>query len=213
MKRPFFAITAIGLIVGAFVFTKPVLAASINITDDDVSGVVITNANFEFGFNTTQLGFKDVSFDGSYSRVGPPAGSGIIYFVEPETGALRDIFEINWIPSGAGPAIIRVLGRFESDVGGVLTSGRTVPVNFLPFVIEEVAGPQDVVSLFRDPASADLVTIPSNLTISVLNDLNPIPEPSTMLLLGFGLAGLGFFRLFSRSSNLVARSGLPTEPS
>lgn len=154
-----------------------VSAAHIAITDDDTNGVVVTpDANFEFGFSQTQLAFKDVSFTGTWWATTGRNGSGIIYFVEPGTTTLRGILDVTFSSVPGSPwDKATINGRFEADQCGVLLSGRTIPPGFP--VVEEVGGPMGVNGLFRDPATGNSVSLPSNLTISVVNDLSVMPCP------------------------------------
>ena len=46
--------------------------------------------------------------------------------------------------------------------------------------------------LYDDNITGASVYLPTNLTIYASSDIEPIPEPSTFLLLGGGLIGLGF---------------------
>jgi hypothetical protein len=171
-------------------------AAHITITDDDVNGVVVTpDANFEGGVTVTQNSFESASLSGDWLANMGRSGSGIIYLVEPGTTILSDILDATWsITADNNPPDadqVHIDLNFESDVNGVLLSGRTIPQLFLDhsWYTEETGSLQGMTGLFRDPNTGANVNLPTNLTIVAASDIDPIPEPSTLVLLGMGLAG------------------------
>jgi hypothetical protein len=151
-------------------------AAHLNVADDFTGVHFTTDANFEFGTNIIQNGPEDALFTGSWIAVagGTPGGFGIIYFVAPGTNTLTDIYEVRWSWDGFQAAI---QCHFESDVNGVLLSGRTIPPGFP--TVETLNGSIDPLGLFRDPNTGDPVTLPSNLTMLVTFDYAPIAVEST----------------------------------
>lgn len=168
------------VVLGGIIVLSSGLASAAHLTViDDVTGVHFTpDANFEFGTNIVQIGPEEASFTGSWLAVTPGSpqdGFGIIYFVAPGTSTLTDIYEIRW-SGGAGQAAIQA--HFESDVNGVLPSGRTIPPGFP--TVDAPNGSIDPLFLFRDPSTGALVTLPSHLSMLVTFDYPPVAvEPTT----------------------------------
>ena len=157
----------------------PALAAHLTIIDTATDVTVQPDANFEYGFSSLQLGPHWWSFDGTWISLvsATPTGNGIIYFVDPVTDELEDIYEVAWSHS-ASNEVARLTGRFESDDNGVLLSGRTVPPGFP--TVDVTNGNVDVLGLFRDPVTGAPVSLPSHITMLVTFDYAPVAtEAST----------------------------------
>ncbi|HEX7880126.1 MAG TPA: hypothetical protein VF720_11995 [Candidatus Eisenbacteria bacterium] len=161
------------LLASALVLTSgTAMAAHLTIIDTESDVTVQPDGNFEGGFGSSQNGQHDWSFGGTWIALqsATTSGSGIIYFVDPNSGDLEDIYEVSWNWDG-GLATIR--GRFESDANGVLVSGRTIPNGFP--TVNATPGNVDVLGLFRDPSTGDPVSLPSHLTMLVTFDYAPVP--------------------------------------
>jgi len=184
------------LVAVAFGAPENATAANITILDDDINGVqIIPDSNFEYGVNVVQNSFEDATLNGSWIANSGATGSGVIYLVEPGTTTLSDILSAVWTSDNpGGRSIAAITLNFESDVDGVLESGRTIPQLFLDngWYLEETGSLMGMNNYFRDNITGASVYLPTNLTIYASSDIEPIPEPSTFLLLGGGLIGLGF---------------------
>jgi hypothetical protein len=104
----------------------------------------------------------------------------------------------NWPTSGFANVIL------TTSTGAVLNLSAPVNDNIGSFVPVEPVGFNGIIS--DTPFSSVLLSIPESMGFDitdfvVANDTSaPVPEPGTMLLLGFGLAGLvGFRNKFKRS--------------
>jgi len=164
---------ASSIVLGAIIVVSAGIASAAHLTvTDDVTGVHFQpDDNFEFGTSINQIGAEEALFTGSWiSLAGTSDGFGIIYFVAPGTSTLTDIYEVRW-SWGNEQAAIQC--HFESDVNGVLLSGRTIPAGFP--TVDAPNGVIDPLPLFRDPATGDPVTIPSHLSMSVVFDYPPVP--------------------------------------
>jgi len=178
-------------------------AANISIHDDDINGVVITpDANFEGGVNVTQHTFESASLSGSWLAIVGRVGSGIIYIAEEgDHTVLSDILYAEWgssNPGGFSQATIDL--TFLSDTNGTLSPVGLITqamIDAAPtflangWAVQETGDLQGWTGQFRNLATGDLVSLPSNLTVFGQSDA--VPEPSTIVLLGMGLAGFAAF--------------------
>ncbi|HEX7877855.1 MAG TPA: hypothetical protein VF720_00510 [Candidatus Eisenbacteria bacterium] len=167
-----FANTARAVLVGSLVTLSAGVASAAHLTIIDTASDVTVqpDGNFEFGFNSVQNNQHDWSFSGSWIADSGSTGEGVIYFVDPNTNELEDIYTLSWTYDGFFAATLS--GRFESDNGGVIASGRTIPAGFP--TVDVTNGNVDVLGLFRDPTTGAPVSVPSNITMLVNFDYAPV---------------------------------------
>ena len=98
---------------------------------------------------------------------------------------------------GRGTETITALWNSDADPGGL----PALPTGVTPVFLAETGGIQDVTALLIASATASGFSFPSNITIQVQSDAaEPVPEPSTLGLIGLGLLGLGAMRRQRRYS-------------
>ena len=134
------------VLVGSMVALSAGVASAAHLTIIDTASDVTVQPdnNFELGFGSVQNNQHDWSFSGGWIATTGSSGQGIIYFVDPNTNELEDIYTLSWTWDNG---IARLEGRFESADNGVIVSGRTIPAGF-PTVPATDAN-VDVLGLFR----------------------------------------------------------------
>jgi hypothetical protein len=128
-------------------------------------------------------------------------GSQTILLSEPGSSDISDIVTASITSSGSVDLPFFLTVTLRSDTESPLTFAGT-PFESIP----ETGGVQDLTSDFTKAFDLNTGTLP---TVTVMSDLDAVPEPSTWALMGLGFAALGFAGWRSRAA-LRASSGLPS---
>ena len=80
---------------------------------------------------------------------------------------------------GVGTETVQALWRSDADPGGL----PALPAGVTPQFLLETGASQDVTALLVASATASGFAFPSNITVQVQSDVEPVPAP----LIGFGL--------------------------
>ena len=174
-------------VLAACIFSAmPAQAASITIDDTAANDTItISWDHFEsffinFGQNLgpsgTVSGLSEqfpISFTGNWFASIFGQGTTDVYFLERGTGQGSDLFHGTY-GGGGGPNPATINASFQSDSGN-----------------NSLLVPPGAVTIFEDDPNHEigrlLRNLPSDLTIYVASDVDPVPEPTSILLLGTGL--------------------------
>jgi hypothetical protein len=162
-------------------------AAHLTINDTVEAQITLTHdANWEFGVNSNGTLFdayqagstinpgEAVTFSGTWyvnTPGNPDPGEGIIYVVEPDDpNSVSDIIYAHWstlLGTPYGTATINIDVTSSPCYMGL----GTLPAAFAGMGVVETGELFGIGGLFRDPNTAALVTIPSNLGITFGSDI------------------------------------------
>ena len=151
------------------------------VADFDVTPATITHVNI-FG------GEDDIRVTGSFftNSAAGLQGDSLVIMLEPGcVGNLcaSDYIRVQWVTrevAGALFAVADLIAEFGSDPESLGVSDC-----ISNHCIVENGQVQDITALLN---------LPANITMQAQSDVEGLPEPATLALLGLGLAGLGFSR-------------------
>src|SRR5438552_6659566 len=165
-------------------------AQAANLLATETAGDIATfvpDANWDrTPFTFTSSG-ESATGSGAYLAATTATGSALVVLTEPG-GGNSDWLELIYSGSGSfGTETVQALWRSDSDPGGL----PALPSGVTPSFLLETGGVQDVTALLAASATASGFAFPSNITVQVQSDVADVPEPSSLVLLSIGIAGLG----------------------
>ena len=184
------SVTAAGLALCCTVWVGNAQAANLLATENGDTTVLTPDANWDRAPFTSSGSGESADGSGAFLANSTATGSALVVLTEGPGGANSDWRELVYSGSGnPGTESVTAHWRSDSDPGGL----PALPAGVTPEFLAETGGVQDVTGLLALSAGG---TFPSNITVEVQSDAPeaPVPEPTSLALLGAALAGLGLFR-------------------
>ena len=176
------AALSIVVLVGP-VYTAPASAASISFIELSEEGSTILLLTSGLGSFTASVGSESATVTvGTATATSVP----LLSIGLTDSGGISDLISARAFVSGTTLTGAYQVS-FESDTEGALTAPPGVVTTLIP----ETGLPQVVFS-----GSLPLVGV--DLTITALSDLEPVPEPTTLLLFGTTIASMGLLARWRR---------------
>ena len=192
MKPQLLIAAALGIVLIGPVYTAPASAASISFIELS-EGSTILLLTSGLGSFTTSVGSESATVTvGTATATSVPLLS--IGLTEQGSGAISDLISARAFVSGT-----MLTGAYQVSFESDTEAALSAPAGVVTTLIPETGLPQIVFS-----GSLPLVGV--DLTITVLSDLDPVPEPTTVLLFGTTIATMGLFARWRRGTRRPSES-------
>jgi PEP-CTERM motif-containing protein len=195
MSKPQRCVVAATLVFACTVGFGTAHAANITASETLQDVATLSGSQFDVtSFTSTSTG-ESADGSGQFLANATATGSALVVLTEGAGGPNSDWLELVYSgPGGFGAESIAAHWRSDADPGGL----PALPTGVVPMFLVETGAVQDVTALLVASATASGFAFPSNITVQVQSDVEPVPEPVSLALFGTGLVALGAQRWRNR---------------